>query len=353
MDIEILIIIAIIIALGVIAGFGMLAWRIFRRKTMSSSSNFKISFSSEETLSQLFFLLFVFFLAITAMSFSRNLGNVTEWPLIILLSSFVSVFLSYRFKGILLLPIGLIGLFSWWFFKASEWTILENPMEAVDADIKDLSLFSLPLLFCLFLYIVGLIQGQNRKFERYAAVYNVLPVIAITAALFFVSTKFGIEALQEMTVGADIFNSWQLFLSYVFGGVIFAVGIFYSLGKNIAKPIEGAALFIYGAVFGLSVFLPDVSDGEQDLYLAAFLNIFLLIHLVALLFAGYLKKKDWFINLGSLSLFVFIIVKYFDWAFDFLDKSVFFISAGILLLVLGWFMEKGRRYMLSSSKIAV
>ena len=350
MNIEILIIIAIIIALGVIAGFGILVSRIFRRKTISSASNLRISFSSEETLSQLFFLLSVFFLAITAISFSRNLGNVIEWPLVILSSSFISIFLSYRFKGVLLLPVSLIGLFSWWFLKASEWTILENPMEAVDADIKDLSLFSLPLLFSLFLYIIGLIHGQNRKFERYAAVYNVLPVIAITVALFFVSTELGIEALEEMTVGADIFNSWQLLLSYILGGAIFAGGIFYSLGKNIARPVEGAVLFIYGAVFGLSVFLPDIS---KSLYLAAFLNIFLLIHLVALLFAGYLKKKDWFINLGSLSLFVFIIVKYFDWAFDFLDKSVFFISAGILLLVLGWFMEKGRRYMLSSSKIAV
>jgi len=350
MDIEILIIIAIIIALGVIAGFGMLVWHIFRRKTISSASsasNLRISFSSEETLSQLFFLLSVFFLAITAMSFSRNLGNVIEWPLVILSSSFISIFLSYRFKGVLLLPVGLIGLFSWWFLKASEWISFES---SIDMDIKDLSLFSLPLLFSLFLYIIGLIHGQNRKFERYAAVYNVLPVIAITVALFFVSTELGIEALEEMTVGADIFNSWQLLLSYILGGAIFAGGIFYSLGKNIARPVEGAVLFIYGAVFGLSVFLPDIS---KSLYLAAFLNIFLLIHLVALLFAGYLKKKDWFINLGSLSLFVFIIVKYFDWAFDFLDKSVFFISAGILLLVLGWFMEKGRRYMLSSSKIAV
>ncbi|KKR46433.1 MAG: hypothetical protein UT90_C0019G0013 [Parcubacteria group bacterium GW2011_GWA1_40_21] len=350
MDIEILIIIAIIIALGVIAGFGMLVWRIFRRKTISSGSNLRISFSSEETLSQLFFLLFVFFLAITVMSFNRNLGNVIEWPLVILSSSFISIFLSYRFKGILLLPVGLIGLFSWWFLKASEWISFES---SIDMDIKDLSLFSLPLLFSLFLYVVGSMHGQNRKFERYAAVYNVLPVIAITVALFFVSTEFGIEALQEMTEGSDIFNSGQLSLSYILGGVIFIVGVFYSLGKNIVKPIEGAALFIYGAVFGLSVFLPDMSANGQNLYLAAFFNIFLLIHLVVMLFTGYLKKKDWFINLGSFSLFVFIIVKYFDWAFDFLDKSIFFISAGILLLVLGWFIEKGRRYMLSSSNMTI
>jgi len=42
-----------------------------------------------------------------------------------------------------------------------------------------------------------------------------------------------------------------------------------------------------------------------------------------------------------------IFVKYFDWFFTFLDKSVFFISAGVLLFVVGWLMEKGRRYMLA------
>ena len=53
------------------------------------------------------------------MAFNRNLGNAIEWPLIILLVSFVSLFLSYRFKGVLLLPVGLFGLFFLVVFKSS------------------------------------------------------------------------------------------------------------------------------------------------------------------------------------------------------------------------------------------
>ncbi|MEK7105037.1 MAG: hypothetical protein AAB868_03280 [Patescibacteria group bacterium] len=351
MDLGILFIVVPIIILFSIVGLVMFMGHIFRRKKISSNpvSVLRIHISEEDTLSQSFFLLCVFFLAITAMAFNRNLGNAIEWPLIILLVSFVSLFLSYRFKGVLLLPVGLFGLFFWWFLKVPEWIDSKNiNME----DIKDLAMFSLPLIFSLILYLLGSIHGQNRKFERFTSVYRVLSVIIITVALFFSSMDFGVETFLEMTEGTDIFNSWQLVLSYVLGGVAFAASIFYSLGKNIIKPVEGVVLFIYGAVFGFSVFLPNMSEKDSDIYLAAFFNIFLLAHLVVFLFAGYLKKEDWLINLGSFSLFVFIFIKYFDWAFDFLDKSVFFISAGVLLLVLGWFMEKGRRYVISSSKVS-
>ena len=63
---------------------------------------------------------------------------------------------------------------------------------------------------------------------------------------------------------------------------------------------------------------------------------------------GYVKKEKWLINLGAAFLFMLIIVKYFDWFFTFLDKSIFFIGAGILLFIVGWLMEKGRRNILQN-----
>ena len=71
---------------------------------------------------------------------------------------------------------------------------------------------------------------------------------------------------------------------------------------------------------------------------------------MGVIFVGYGRKEKWLINLGIFFLFIFILVKYFDWFFDFLDKSVFFIGAGVLLFAVGWFMGKGRRYMLSEMK---
>ena len=57
-------------------------------------------------------------------------------------------------------------------------------------DIKDLAMFSLPLIFSLILYLLGSIHGQNRKFERFTSVYRVLSVIIITVALFFLLYGF-------------------------------------------------------------------------------------------------------------------------------------------------------------------
>lgn len=83
---------------------------------------------------------------------------------------------------------------------------------------------------------------------------------------------------------------------------------------------------------------------------AIIFNLAIFFELLGLIFSGYLRREKWLINLGVFFLFILILVKYFDWFFTFLDKSVFFIGAGILLFAVGWFMERGRRYMISNIK---
>jgi uncharacterized membrane protein len=77
-------------------------------------------------------------------------------------------------------------------------------------------------------------------------------------------------------------------------------------------------------------------------------NIAIFLELFGLIYLGYMRGETWLINFGALFLFLLIIAKYFDWFFTFLDKSIFFIGAGILFFVVGWIMERGRRYMISN-----
>jgi uncharacterized membrane protein len=81
---------------------------------------------------------------------------------------------------------------------------------------------------------------------------------------------------------------------------------------------------------------------------AVLFNLLVLIELLGLVLTGYLNQQLWRINLGVFLLFILMIVKYMDWFFTFLDKSLFFISAGLLFLVVGWLMERGRRYLIAS-----
>ena len=133
------------------------------------------------------------------------------------------------------------------------------------------------------------------------------------------------------------------------------------------SPYEFLAVLLLTLLFGVSALLPQQSmflqagssynfySGGQELssngvLWAIIFNFAVFFELLGLIFSGYLRRETWLINLSAFFLFLLIIVKYFDWFFTFLDKSIFFISAGILLFVVGWFMERGRRYMISNIK---
>ena len=137
----------------------------------------------------------------------------------------------------------------------------------------------------------------------------------------------------------------------------------YAVAQKLISPFELMAALILAGLFSLTALLPEqkmffqtgnfYSGGglsETGVFWALIYNLAIFFELLGLLFSGYLRRETWLINLGALFLFLLIIVKYFDWFFTFFDKSIFFIGAGILLFVVGWFMEKGRKYMISNIK---
>lgn len=83
---------------------------------------------------------------------------------------------------------------------------------------------------------------------------------------------------------------------------------------------------------------------------AIFFNLLVIIELAGIILLGYLKDDRIFINLGIFLIPIFIITKYFDWFFNFLDKSTFFITVGILILILSWPIRKFKRYLYFLSK---
>lgn len=73
----------------------------------------------------------------------------------------------------------------------------------------------------------------------------------------------------------------------------------------------------------------------------------LFIFSLYLLWNGYLEELRLKINLGTLLFLISTMTAYGKLAWDFMDKSLFFILGGILLLVLGWFLNRRRQQVLS------
>src|SRR3990167_1184689 len=317
----------------------------------------QFALSKEDAVSQFFLLLSVFFLGVTLLAFNKDLGDPFSWRTILFITSALSLVSAYYLKALYSLAFGLIAITAWWGAQAAEW--IQGKYITSSAIFVGLAFVA--LLF----YSLGHLHEKEIKWKRFALVYLVLGIISITGALFFLSSKPGLSVLGEMTKGVSFFGSWQITLS-LFIFLVSLVGVaLYTIAKKLVSPFEFLAVLLLTFLFGVIALLPQQSmflqagnsysfySGGQELsssgvLWAVIFNFAIFFELLGLIFSGYLRRETWLINLGALFLFILIIVKYFDWFFTFLDKSIFFIGAGILLFVVGWLMEKGRRNILQN-----
>lgn len=348
-----------LLIIGLIVYFIVSAIRARGKKGVKEKEWYlQLFLSKEDTVSQFFFLFSILFLWLTLLAFNKNLGEPLSWRTILLLASVMGVVIGYYFKVIYTLAVSLMGLASWWGVQATEWIQGKG--------IKGTVLLAGLLFIATIFYLLGRAHEKEIKFKRVSMVYSTLGLIFIAGVSFFLSTKSGLGTLEDMTSGSSFFGSWEIILSLsVF--LIFLIGILvYALNKNLVFKSEAVAIGFLVVLFCIIALLPEQAiflqqKGYYRFYRstklsstgvlwAIFFNILIFLEVVGIIFLGYLKRENWLINLGVFFIFILIFVKYFDWFFTFLNKSVFFIGGGILLLVVGWLMEKGRHYLLSTIK---
>ncbi len=110
--------------------------------------------------------------------------------------------------------------------------------------------------------------------------------------------------------------------------------------------LAGALVALAGTVLLRRIHTPYLSG--MGAAWAVILNLMLLLGLLGFVALGYTRHDDWLVTFGALLLFAFVIFKYFDWLFTFLDRSIAFVGAGLVLLLIGGLMERGRRYVISA-----
>jgi len=346
----------------IIIGFFLsFVWR--RKKIVHPATDnewyLQIILSKEDAVSQFFLLLSILFLGVTLLAFNKDLGDPFSWQTILFITSVLSLISTYYLKTLYSLIFGLIAITAWWVAQATEWT--------QDKDITLSAIFVGSAFVGLLFYSLGHLHEREMKWKRFSFVYLFFGIILITSALFFLSSRTGLSFFEEMTKGVSFFSSWQITLS-LFILLVFILGVsLYIVTKKLVSSFEFLAILSLTFLFGVIALLPQqsiffqagdfynsYSGGKQlsgsGVLWAIIFNLVIFFELLGLIFSGYLRRETWLINLGAILLSLLIIVKYADWFFTFLGKSIFFIGAGILLFVVGWFMEKGRRVMISNIK---
>lgn len=206
----------------------------------------------------------------------------------------------------------------------------------------------LMVLTGLSFFALGSLQKIFPQTQNFGTLWRLWGLKIAIFFLFFLT--FG-TILKE--VSEQIFTNFQLVPTLILLGL--SAGFFlFTLYRNpprkipqkIAAGLFGANLVILGLYFLLPKILnPALNFADTALFslMLILFNLVLIANLAGLLFLGYQQENLKILNLAFLGIGVFIFGKYLQFFEDLLEGSAFFLVGGILLLLIGYFLEKKRR----------
>ena len=308
-------------------------------------------FTMSDFLSQIW-LVFAVGLLGTLLLMSKQYNQnfiLTYWEIALLLAVLAGG-LAYLAKSVYLqlLAIGLAVV--WWFGQAADFGNGQYLPVVVGMGC-----------IAVLLALLGRLTIAPR-YARFNLTFQGIGLAGLCLYFFILSTNSGLQIIDgSRMLRSDPLNMYAYALGMVML-VYLATGFaFYkAVQKNVLNQIErvmygvalvvpafvGAWLLSGSALFTNTYGVADSLTGSltaTGLGVAALLNLTLLGLLLGLIWLGYCTHREVCVNVGAGLVFLFILVKYFDWFFLYLDKSVFFLVAGALLVGLGWTMERGRR----------
>jgi uncharacterized membrane protein len=151
------------------------------------------------------------------------------------------------------------------------------------------------------------------------------------------------------------FESNALFVFYPGIAVLFlgAIVVRCLLGekeKGWIPETLGLVVLMVSIIF-LSLFFPKASPASVRGDLRLFLNILFALEIFGLIILGFIRRYPVYVNIGLMFFALDVIARYFDFFWELLPRSLFFILGGLLLLFGGILLERKRRKILSSFDI--
>jgi len=242
---------------------------------------------------------------------------------------------------------GIFLSFIWWSLYFSSWFL--------QVQVYSFRYFFSFLGLLLVFYRVLSVMLRHSLRKSIAHLFDYGSMIGLLFLTLIFSTNHGLTLIND-TVQLDVprMPFFILFMGTLIFLTIFL--LFLLLYKKKIKLFFVHSLFLMALFsyvgFSSSLTLFSFLDPSlmQFMPLALFLlilfNFAFLFEVISMIVYGIYHKKFLWVNMGLLSFFIFILVKYFDLIFHQLQKGVGFLILGILFLGLGWFFEFGRRFIL-------
>lgn len=201
------------------------------------------------------------------------------------------------------------------------------------------------LMLGLVLYGLGSIHQRFERLRFYTPRYQAFGLILLFIVLYVFSFEFiyktliplGLNAIELPSAFVRAFHIAAT-LAIICAIVSFAIDM---ARKRLSYAFSSdlAIIVFFVAVGYVALFLPFQSPASY----AILFNLVLFVGIVGLVFLGYFRGKGYFINIALIFFGIAVVSRYFEFAWELLPRSVFFIIGGLLLLGGGILLERLRR----------
>jgi len=257
-------------------------------------------------------------------------------------------YFTYKLKSSRLIFINLLGLTIWFISHLYFWN------REFDMYANVLLLLNLGILF----YILGRIHQTKFNLESLKYSYKFWGITLILFNSYLLTHDFVYYgSLPSSKMGYEI--SKVMVVNFIVLGLTFIVLMIHTL-KNQRKDrivrYEFYSLLIVMLLSIMCLIFPEITtpyshyEKDEFLFYPFIFNFVLFLEIMGAIVLGYLFKEIGSVNLGILFFVIQILNLYFSVFWKFLDRSLFFICGGLILLLGGGYLEKKRRNIIAKIK---
>ncbi|MDD2553663.1 MAG: DUF2157 domain-containing protein [Desulfotomaculaceae bacterium] len=198
------------------------------------------------------------------------------------------------------------------------------------------SLIPFVLLLIGSAYVYMSKHPVNVHTRNFPLIYKFLGVTLTGAALLFMSLEFFADDFVKLRQnGAGYIMFWVLYIAVAFLGAY----IISKRSTDIKEVIkENYTLLAVDALIFIILLVPF-----KEITLMIGLNLFMFIWALLVIISAYQAQSRLFFILGMIAFNLYILLEYFNFFWQNLPKSLFFIAGGIVLVLSGALMERQRR----------
>jgi len=266
-----------------------------------------------------------------------------HWPFLILFAAFVWVMYANRWRHMLHLV--MLAFLLWSLFCTASFTWWDRHLHLV-------YLTQSYFLFYLALFLAGMHLALTKGAAVYADVVQKYAAFAALAAFFVLTFPRFLESrfwgMTGIEYRAQAQEQW-LWITDILLIVLAGLALWHrqrstrqqQRGTHHVWGMGLLAVILAIMVANLFVF------GESGGAVAVVFNLLYFTALVWLIYFGMQEGDRHLVNMAFMFFAVALLARYFDTFWELLDRSLFFMAGGALLLALGIFFERKRRHIVA------